>query len=327
MLWKPKLDGLYTAFCDGLAPELSACARELPYRLRLADAPGKPFSEVFGHEVTFAAPALVAEAIPSLPEAKVSDAVLAHALAVIDGFGTDRIEDRQIASSPEIDRVLALMREASSRALGRVVGDDALATSALYRARASMLQAIRAEQRLMTDRAAADFACYERTARGKTAIGTPASVALARAAGWGEDRCRVVSETLSGVWLGMQYHDDALDWDGDLRRESAWAVLLARGAGAAIEDGSGRWNPSDVEPDDTRRAVLGSGVLARMLARSSRHFQSARRGADALGARALASWAAAKGKHADFLAREEERNAGYAARLYALSPWGAPSAS
>ena len=71
----------------------------------------------------------------------------------------------------------------------------------------------------------------------------------------------------------------------------------------------------------TRKSVLDSGILARMLMKSARHFRRARKHAEVLGARTLAAWAERKEDHARFLAEEETRNAGYAVRLYSLSPW------
>jgi hypothetical protein len=307
-----ELDESYIAFCDALPLELRSAARDLPYRLRLANAPGVPFSQVFGHEVTFAAPALLAEAMPAIVPAAVRDAVVAHALAVIDAFGTDRLEDRQIPPCPEIAEILAHLRDAQKRALARVAGERR-AVVETERARGEMMYAIRAEQDMMLAARGVDFACYERTALGKTGIGTPASVALARAAGLSEPRCGAVRATLSSVWLGMQYHDDALDWEDDFRRQSAWALLLARGAGVAIDPHGA--------PASTRNQILGSGILARMLAKSCRHFRTARRYAEVIGARTLAAWAKSKEEHARFLALEEAKNAGYAVRLYTLSPW------
>src|SRR3954466_7617115 len=112
VLLRQELDDLYAGFCDTVPRVLRDCARDLPYRLRLASTPGTPWSEVFAHEVTFAAPALFAQVMPHIPSGKVRDAVLAHALAVIDGFGTDRLEDSQIPPSIELQELLDHVRAA-----------------------------------------------------------------------------------------------------------------------------------------------------------------------------------------------------------------------
>jgi hypothetical protein len=312
---RQQLDELYAAFCETLPPDLRACAYELPYRLQLAAVASTPWSQVFGHDVTFAAPALFAEAMPHISRAKVRDAVLAHTLAVIDGFGTDRIEDRQIARSVDLEELLTRIRAARDRALVRVSNRDDAAQS-FARAHHDMLDSIRAEQRIFADHESVDFEMYERIAVGKSAIGVPASVALARAAGWMEAECQAVAKTLTSVWLGMQYHDDVLDWEDDHRRNSAWAVLLARGAPAGADAGE---RPTQERP--IQDMVLGSGILAHMLERSFRHFRAAGKRAEALGARELAAWAKTKEDHAKMLARHERGNSGYAVRLHALSPW------
>jgi hypothetical protein len=283
----------------------------------MAPVPGTPWSEVFGHEVTFAAPALFAEVMPHIARSQVHDAMLAHALAVIDGFGTDRMEDSQIPRSHELADLIVHLRASRDRALGRVASLRSEMTSfAVTHAR--MIAAVRAEGRVFGGCEPADFARYERIAAGKTSIGLPASVALAQAAGFSEVECRAVAKTLESIWLGMQYHDDVVDWEDDFRRGSAWAVLLARGV---VSEVSPRVCLTERNP--VRDMVLESGVLSHMLERSFRHFRAARKRAEALGVHGLSAWAKCKEEHAKMLARYERQNAGYALRLHALSPWAA----
>ncbi len=315
MLLRQELDQLYAAFCETLPSPLQVGARELPYRLRMAISPEVPWSEVLGHEVTFAAPAVFSEAMPGIAPAKVRDAVLAHALAVIDGFGTDRLEDRQIPASAEIREILSHIRNARDRALARVASSTSREPIQFEKAQCDMLEAIHDEQRIMSEHGFADFAIYERIAGGKTAIGSPASVALARAAGWNEYRCHAVARALSAVWLGMQYHDDVLDWEDDFKRDSSWAVVLAR------EVTRGEATPRASGHESARALVFESGILAQMLERSFRYFRAARKRAEVLGARELAAWARTKEDYAMWLAQQERQNSGYAVRLQALSPW------
>ena len=311
MQLRQELDEIYAAFCGTMPAELRAAARELPHRLRMAPTPSGRWSEVFGQEVTFAAPALFSQAMPQISPAKVRDAVLAHAFAIIDAFGTDRIEDRQIQGSPELDGILRRVRQASKGALIRVVGNLADEVTNYDRGHRAMLHAIRSERRIMADREVVDFDVYERIAVGKAAMGAPASVALARAAGWNVAECQAVAKTLDSIWLGLQCHDDVIDWEDDLKRDSAWAVRLAMSCRSDEPIGA----------SSAREIVLGSGILAALLRRSGRHFRAARKRADALGARELATWAGKKEEHAHWLEQEERRNSGYAVRLHALSPW------
>jgi hypothetical protein len=109
---------------------------------------------------------------------------------------------------------------------------------------------------------------------------------------------------LDGVTLGLQLHDDVIDWEDDLARGGAWAARLA---GASI--------------DDVRVTVHRSGMLARMLAASARHFRAARRRASLLGARRLGQWAGAREAIVAELARREAASPGFTNRAHALSAW------
>ncbi len=313
-LLRQELDDLYGRFCEHLPSELRACARDLPYRLRMTPVPGTPWSEVFGHEVTFAAPALFAEAMPHVSSECVRDAVLAHALAVIDGFGTDRMEDSQVPRSLELAELIVHLRAARDRALRRVAPERSEATSFAV-SHARMIAAVRAEGRVFAGCEPADFTRYDRIARGKTSIGLPASIALAEAAGFSDSERRAVAMALQSIWLGMQYHDDVVDWEDDYRRGTAWAILLAD----ALVSGSVR----PAHGRTTRDRVLASGVLGTMLGRSFRHFRAARKRCEALGLQGLSAWAKSKEEHAHMLACGERDNPGYAEREQSLSGWAA----
>jgi hypothetical protein len=281
----------------------------------MAPATGTPWSEVFGHEVTFAAPAMFAEAMRQVSKEQVRDATLAHTLAVIDGFATDRMEDSQIPRSFQLAELIVQVRMARDRALGRVVLRRNEATSFAV-SHARMIAGVRAEGRVFGGCEPADFERYERIAVAKTALGIPASVALAEAAGFSEAECRAVSKTLESTWLGMQYHDDVVDWEDDYQRGNAWAHLLAQ----QIVSERKTEARSD-ERTSARAMVLESGVLGEMLERSFRHFRAARKRSEALGVRGLGAWAKAKEEHAQMLAHSERCNAGFALRVHALSPW------
>jgi hypothetical protein len=316
VLLRQELDEIYAAFCETLPQELRIAAQQLPHRLKMAWAPSIPWSQVFGQEVTFAAPAFFAEAMPHISPGVVRDAVLAHTLAVIDAFGTDRVEDRQIEASAEVEEILRRVRNASDRALVRVVGSLSDDQTDFAVAQRAMLNGIRAERTIMVEQRPVDFELYESIALAKAGVGTPASIALARAAGWSAAECRAVARTLDSVWLGLQYHDDVIDWEDDLKRKSSWAVRLVMG------DELDRTASDPIaEQKQVREAVLDSGILARLLERSARHFRAVRKRAEALGVRELAGWALKKEEHAQQLTEQERRSSGYAVRLHALSPW------
>ncbi len=309
------VDDLYEVFADRIGEPLGSSARDLPRALSLASAP-VPWSRVFSHEVTLGAPALFAEAIVGLPSSLTRDAVLAHMLAVIDAFGTDRIEDEQIESSPGVYAVLGQARRERDRAIARLFGGVVPQDCDFRAADALTMRAIRSERAMLLSGRAVDMAIYETASLDKQCAGILASVALARAGGWTERRCRAVRATLGSVSLGLQIADDVVDWEDDLQRGGAWAVCLMRGS---QRPGLGWMRPQTPEP--IRNQVLQSGILAVMLSRSCHHMRAAKRRARALGAHRLASWAEQQATRLDGLATAEAQSAGYAVRAHALAAW------
>ena len=311
------VDDLYEAFADRIGDPLSDSARDLPRALRLAPEP-VPWSRVFSHEVTLGAPALFAEAMPQLNQGTLREAVLAHLLAVIDAFGTDRIEDEQVEASPSIFAVLGQARRERDRAMVRIFKGPVPAESDFRTADATTLGAIRRERAMLLSGRAVDFDTYERASLEKQCVGVLATVALARVNGWGDRRCRAARETLESIWLGLQVGDDVVDWEDDLQRGGAWAVCLMRGRQSSTDAGNGA-----IVGESIRAKVLRSGVLGAMLRRAQQHMHRARRRASALGALRLAAWAGAQEERLAALAAAETRSAGYAVRAHALAAWAA----
>jgi hypothetical protein len=315
---RDELDALYLAFCATLPGELRTVAGQLPYRLKLAPRPQTPWSQVLAHEVTFAAPAVFAEGMPEAHPKLVRDAFMAHALAVIEAFGTDRIQDRQVPGSPELDALLEHLRQARDLAISRVcdpAGDPELDYA---KASADVLRSIEDEKQVMAAGIPVDFDRYEQIALGKTRVGMPASLALAKAAGASDKKREGIRETLQSIWLGMQYQDDVVDWEDDLRRGSSWVILLARKVRLKVPL---RDRPTERNP--IRQMIFDSRVLEDMLTRGYRRFRAARMRAPALGCRELAQWARSKEVHARSLATQEISSPGYAVRAHALTPWAA----
>ena len=305
------VDDLYEAFADRIGEPLSDSARDLPRALRLAPVPVR-WSRVFTHEVTLGAPALFAEGMVGLPSSLTRDAVLAHLLAVIDAFGTDRIEDEQIESTPGVFAVLGQARRERDRAMARIYGGSPPPESDFRAADALSLRAIRRERAMLLSARPVDLEVYETASLDKQCPGILASVALARAAGWTERRCRAVRKALGSVWLGLQMADDVVDWEDDVQRGGAWAVCLMRGHAA----------PSGLRSKESiRHQVLQSGILAVMLRRARAHMRAAKRRATVLGAHRLASWAGQQETRLAGLAAAETRSAGYAVRAHALAAW------
>ncbi|WP_437320326.1 hypothetical protein [Sorangium sp. So ce385] len=223
-LW---VDELYTAFWRTLPGMLHAEAQGLAYTLGLAPSRDVPWSAVFRNEFTLAAPALLAEAMPGVRGATVQDALLAHLLAVIEAFGTDRIQDAQVRPTWQLEAILAHARRARDEALRRVAPDVDDPAIDFARADEATLLAIEAERSVLASGEPAGFSRYYALSLGKQSVGFPASIALAHAAGWTAAQREVLARLLSSVWLGLQLHDDVMDWQDDYQRGGAWAVVLA----------------------------------------------------------------------------------------------------
>jgi hypothetical protein len=306
------IDALYAAVTETLPADLQAVARELAYQLKLAPGPSVTWSEVFNHDVTLQAPAFFAEAMPKADPAQIRNAVLAHMLAVIEAFGSDRIQDGQIKDSARLQDLFAYLRLARDRAILRLTEDIDPYAGADRETR----DAILAERSMLNRAEVSTFQQYEALSLGKQSVGFPATLALGRAAGLNSSELAMVERTLACIWLGLQFEDDVLDWEEDWRRGGAWAVCLARGARI-----HSRANERPTVPNALQRFVLESRVLPRMLGLARRKYRAVRRRALVLGARKLASWAEQREQHAASLARMETKHAGYVLRMQRLAPW------
>ena len=313
------IDALYDGFVNTLPDDLRALAIDLPYLLGLAPAKGFRWSEVFSNEVTLEAPTLIAEAFPQASPDLIRRAVLGHGLSVIEAFGTDRILDNQIKATPELLALLEHAREARNAVLEQICPGSVTAARAADR---ETREAIREEDALLSQIAPATFDDYRRISLGKQAVGFTASIALARACGATEPQVLEIRRGLSGVWLGLQFEDDAADWEDDWKRgRGAWAVSLARRRLEAVK--SQRSDERPTEPDMIRRRVLSMRVLYLMLRAARRQYRAASLYSRVLGAQRLCAWAQGKTERLNQVLPLEERHAGYVVRARKLSAWAA----
>jgi hypothetical protein len=309
------VDGLYAGFVSSLDGELAEHARDLPRALRLAPVPNARWSSVFTHEVTLGAPALFAEAMPSASARAVRDATLAHLLGVVNAFGTDRIDDGQIPSSHAVSSVLERVRAARNAAFVRVTPDAGVELGLdPPAADEATNRAVSTEKAVLASREPVGFVTYEGVALAKQSAGLFASVALAQAAGWSPRRLVAVRRTLESIALGLQMHDDAVDWEDDQSRGGSWVVALVRSTQEPFDD---------TRVDKLRSRVIRSGVLTTLLRRAQFHMHAAAARAGVLGARRLETWAAGRERKLSTLADAEARSPGYALRAHALAAWAA----
>jgi hypothetical protein len=313
------INELYGGFVDTLPRDLRALAGSLPHVLGLAPSPDTRWGDVFNHEVTLAAPALIGEAFPRLDRELTRRAVLAHALSVIEAFGMDRVADGQVRPTPELLALLEHARGARDSVLETVwPGTSSLCLAADSEAR----EGIREEHELLSTLGAATFTEYRRISLSKQAVGFPASIALARAAGATESQLEEIKRVLRGTWLGLQFEDDAIDWEDDWRRgQGAWAVSLARRRLEAVRELESDERPT--EPDLIRRRVFSMQVLYLMLREARQQYRAAWRYARILNTKRLAAWAERRKTHVEELLPFEERHAGYVVRARKLAAWAA----
>jgi len=315
MDYATNIDAYWAAFCDTLPRDCRADADELACRLGLVPESGIGWSDVFKHEITLAAPALFASAMRQASPAMVRDAVMAHMLAIIEAFATDRIHDGQTTASASLTRLLEQLGAVRDRSIEALTG---LGTSTYPEAVRRALAAISTERALLEDGGPLSFSDYMCLSLGKQAMAFPASIALAEAAGWAPDRRRVIRRILEDITLGLQLSDDVVDWEDDWQHGSAWAVSLSRGTGN---------NPDRLarhtDFSTTRRLVHESGVLARMLEEARCHYREAAGLATDIGATPVALWAEQQQQKTGQLAELEAESAGYAVRAHHLSAWAA----
>jgi hypothetical protein len=170
--------------------------------------------------------------------------------------------------------------------------------------------------------AAATFGEYRRISLGKQAVGFPASVSLAIASGAAPPLVEQIKRVLIGASLGLQFEDDAGDWEDDWRRGGgAWAVSLARRRLEAVSVQTSDERPT--EPDIVRRRVFKMRVLYLMLREARHQYRVAWRHARVAGMTTIARWAEQRQARLDDLLPLEDRHAGYVVRAIKLGSWAA----
>ncbi len=309
-LW---VDGLYSDFCRTFSGHLREEARRLAYTLGFAREPLSPWSQVFNHEVTLGAPAMVAEVMSNVPPAALQNALFAHVLAVIEAMGNDRIGDGQVVETPALRAVLRAARAMRDELLVLVSGgaDPPLDPELVDR---EFSEAMALERSTLASRRRVAFRDYELISTRKQACGLLAIEALSARAGWERRRRRALRRSILGIAVGLQLYDDVIDWEEDAQTGRSWAVALTLPIGVDRDGVS-------VDRDALRRHVLETRVLSVMLQRASFHFRAAKLRAGALGAERLCTWAQGRAEMTRTLAEREALTPGYVLRARALAPW------
>lgn len=301
------LDELYHRCVKQLPPDLAGPALRLPELLELAPA-GVSWGDTFKHDITLAAPSYFEEPA-AIPQEQLELAITAHMLAVIEAFGYDRIADGQVETSQTLERILTELRVLRDDVAYHVDRD---APSAFRAADRQSREAIMAEHDTLISATPVDVEAYLHCSLGKQAVGFPATLMLFGSRGMDDPRRALVEQALRGVWLGLQFRDDVLDWEEDWERGGAWAVCLAR----KLE------LPSRIEAGcpaaDVRALVLDSGAMQIMLELSRIHFAKTLAAAEKLRAFRLADWARGQALELEELVHAERQHPGYAVRAHRL---------
>ena len=307
------VDALWAAFTDTLPPESRDDAAKLAAWLGLAPIAGIPWSRVFKHEVTLAAPALVADAMPDVSPAMVRLAVMSHLLGIVEAFATDRIADAQAVDSWQIQQLLRRLRATRDQAVEAL---NPHLPSTFPQAERRARAAIATERVLLGDHTPLSFADYHCLSLAKQAAAFPATLALTDVVGWDARRRRVAARVLEGIVMGLQLHDDVVDWEEDWQQGASWAVCLSRGKHVAA------W-PAERSSDLglVRLHLQCTGVLTDMLERAGRHFRNSSRLASALGAARLAAWSHTQQRRLEEVTMRERESSGYAVRARQLRAW------
>ena len=192
-----------------------------------------------------------------------------------------------------------------------------LRPSPYEQAERTALASIHTERILLEHCRSLSFDDYAQLSRGKQAVAFPASLALAAASGWEDRQVIAVERVLEGIVLGLQYHDDVVDWEDDWKKGRSWAVCLCRNV-----LGEGYVPPQEVgRPEEVRQQVHQSGVLHTMLNMARRSYRQAAGLSSVLGVTRLASWAREQERAMAKLAAHEADSAGYVVREHLLFNW------
>ena len=297
------IDRAYASFVQHLPPSLAAIADDLPFRLGMTPNHGTPWSRVFNNAAVLGFPMLLLADTGRVPREIRDRALAAHVLAIVGAFGMDRIDDGQIDLGLGEREVIDRVRLARDRVLAplsaRAPGFE-LDYAAGERLTAESVDEERATAARGTG---TTFDWYRAVSWKKQGLAFPACLAAAAAAGLSAEDQRRVEAVVEGAALGLQYRDNVVDWMDDLERGFAWAHALLRRAPAA---------PASVAEVQDR--LHAEGTLVRMLEMSSAAFAEAAENAAALGAEALAAWAAGQAELTAGLAEREAASPGFAVR-------------
>ncbi|MBI1814677.1 MAG: hypothetical protein HYR72_06850 [Deltaproteobacteria bacterium] len=264
-----RIDHLYRRWLrSALPPTLREVARALPHAMSFSPQPRwRTWRDVYGTPVFRALPFLIAEAFPSVPRATLEQLGVAHVLIILLALIDDRLNDRQLAFARDTNLLRYAVEGEIHALLGTTVGPRADFWRRFRRDVSEYVDGHSTEPVLWIGRRPAyTHSHYARDSAAKTAVCRITAVAVALLGGAPPPAVRRVVALLDHYLVGMQYLDDAVDWEEDFR--------------------GGRWTyflQLHLRPQEARRAVpvtlaalrsrvATSQVTADFFARGSRHY-------------------------------------------------------
>jgi hypothetical protein len=301
LTWQERVDGCWEGFVASLPADLRGAADALAVTLHLTPRP-LPWSRIFHQEVTLALPLSFAEALPDASGDAIERALTAHVLGIVAAFTADRLDDGQVEATPALVGLLEHLRAARDRAIDSF---DAPADDPRFSYRAAdaaTAAANRAEAELLATGERSDFSEYYRHAVGKQWLAFPATMCLARASGLSGSALDAVASMCLAMALGLQYRDDATDWEDDHREGRSWVERLTPRARGAADLAA------------LRERVAEAGVVVWFLGAAAREFDRAARIADGIGASRVEAWGRRQAQVTRTLIEGESREPGHTVR-------------
>jgi hypothetical protein len=263
------IDQLHRRWLRGaLPPALREVARSLPYAMGFSPQPRwRTWRDVYGTPVFRALPFLIAEAFPSVPRATVEQLGFAHALTILLALIDDRLNDCQLAFARDTNLLRHAVEAEITAVLATTVGQRGDFWRRVRHDVRAYVHGHATEPTLwIGGQRAYNHSHYARDSAAKTAVCRISAVAVALLGGASPAAVRRVVALLDHYLVGMQYLDDAVDWEEDFR--------------------GGRWTyflQLHLRPQEARRAVpvtlaalrsrvVTSQVTADFFARGSRHY-------------------------------------------------------
>ncbi|MBI4518092.1 MAG: hypothetical protein HY699_19995 [Deltaproteobacteria bacterium] len=263
-----------------LPPELRGAAFSLPYRLGYSAQPGwRSWRDVFGTPVFRSLPYLVGEGFPHVARVQLDSLGLAHVLLIFLALVDDAALDSQVGFS----RSTNLIRRSLELELGARLATAVGALPGFWRLYRRMFREYNAghasEPALWAGMESRyDHARYARDSAAKTAIAGLPGLAVALLGGATPAAVSRLGRVIDRYLVGMQYLDDAADWEDDFR-SGRWTYFIQlhlqpgerRQPGAAPGAVALR-HRSSISIATMRKRVAASAVTEEFLFRASGHY-------------------------------------------------------